>query len=217
MRSTRARNRPRKGSPKGDESMVHVLDKHKRPLMPCTEKRARLLLERGRAVVHKMAPFTIRLKDRLVLEQRAPAHRTETGPRIQGHRRNRRLGRRGNHLAASVRFSTGSDSDGTRPSSASISPVPCTRFLVTLPGVRSRTRDRSRLLVPRISPFSPTVTPRGFELCRFLVLFMSEMGMTPVMDGVMICVTEQKTVFSRFSPQNGNVPRDVLPRYGVRV
>ncbi len=46
--------------------MVHVVDKHKKPLMPCSEKRARLVLERGRAVVHKMAPFTIRLKDRLV-------------------------------------------------------------------------------------------------------------------------------------------------------
>ena len=46
--------------------MVHVVDKHKKPLMPCSGKRARLLLDRGRAVVHKMAPFTIRLKDRLV-------------------------------------------------------------------------------------------------------------------------------------------------------
>lgn len=44
--------------------MVFVLDKHHKPLMPCTEKRARLLLERGRARVHKMAPFTIRLIDR---------------------------------------------------------------------------------------------------------------------------------------------------------
>jgi 5-methylcytosine-specific restriction endonuclease McrA len=43
---------------------VFVLDKHKRPLMPCSEKRARLLLERGRAAVHKRYPFTIRLKDR---------------------------------------------------------------------------------------------------------------------------------------------------------
>ncbi|WP_344701453.1 RNA-guided endonuclease IscB [Halomonas cibimaris] len=33
--------------------------------MPCSEKRARLLLERGRAVVHKRYPFTIRLKDRV--------------------------------------------------------------------------------------------------------------------------------------------------------
>jgi 5-methylcytosine-specific restriction endonuclease McrA len=33
--------------------------------MPCSEKRARLLLERGRARVHRMVPFTIRLVDRL--------------------------------------------------------------------------------------------------------------------------------------------------------
>ncbi|QHS09134.1 RNA-guided endonuclease IscB [Sinimarinibacterium sp. NLF-5-8] len=45
--------------------VVFVLDKRKRPLMPCTEKRARLMLNRGRAVVHKLHPFTIRLKDRV--------------------------------------------------------------------------------------------------------------------------------------------------------
>ncbi|WP_075879241.1 RNA-guided endonuclease IscB [Vreelandella massiliensis] len=44
---------------------VFVLDKQKQPLMPCSEKRARLLLERGRAVVHKRYPFCIRLKDRV--------------------------------------------------------------------------------------------------------------------------------------------------------
>lgn len=44
---------------------VFVLDKQKRSLMPCSEKRARLLLERGRAVVHKRYPFTLRLKDRI--------------------------------------------------------------------------------------------------------------------------------------------------------
>ncbi len=50
---------------------VFVLDKHKKPLMPCTadlgfcQKRARLLLERGRARVHRVTPFTIRLVDRL--------------------------------------------------------------------------------------------------------------------------------------------------------
>ncbi|MCE5388169.1 MAG: HNH endonuclease [Acidithiobacillus sp.] len=42
-----------------------VLDKRKKPLMPCSEKRARLLLERGRARVHRLVPFTIRLVDRL--------------------------------------------------------------------------------------------------------------------------------------------------------
>ena len=44
---------------------VFVLDKKKKPLMPCSEKRARILLERGRAHVHRMVPFTIRLVDRL--------------------------------------------------------------------------------------------------------------------------------------------------------
>ena len=44
---------------------VFVLDKRKKPLMPCSEKRARILLERGRARVHRMVPFTIRLVDRL--------------------------------------------------------------------------------------------------------------------------------------------------------
>ena len=44
---------------------VFVLGKRHKPLMPCSEKRARLLLERGRARVHRMVPFTIRLVDRL--------------------------------------------------------------------------------------------------------------------------------------------------------
>ena len=43
---------------------VFVLDKHKKPLMPCSLYRAHLLLRRGRAVVHKRYPFTIRIKDR---------------------------------------------------------------------------------------------------------------------------------------------------------
>ena len=47
---------------------VYVLDKHLRPLMPCTEKRARLLLGRGRARVHRIKPFVIRLVDRRVDE-----------------------------------------------------------------------------------------------------------------------------------------------------
>lgn len=43
---------------------VSVLDKRGKPLMPCTEKRARLLLERGRARGHRLVPFVIRLVDR---------------------------------------------------------------------------------------------------------------------------------------------------------
>jgi 5-methylcytosine-specific restriction endonuclease McrA len=45
--------------------MVFVLDKRKRPLMPCSEKRARKLLDSGRARVHLLMPFCIRLTDRL--------------------------------------------------------------------------------------------------------------------------------------------------------
>ena len=44
---------------------VFVLDRNKNPLVPCSEKRARLLLHRGRARVHRMYPFTIRLIDRV--------------------------------------------------------------------------------------------------------------------------------------------------------
>ncbi|MDR5732666.1 RNA-guided endonuclease IscB [Caballeronia sp. LZ025] len=43
---------------------VFVLDRYGRPLMPCSEKRARLLLVRGRARVHRVMPFVIRLTDR---------------------------------------------------------------------------------------------------------------------------------------------------------
>lgn len=45
---------------------VFVLDQTGSPLMPCSEKRARLLLSRGRAVVHRVMPMVIRLKDRRV-------------------------------------------------------------------------------------------------------------------------------------------------------
>jgi hypothetical protein len=43
---------------------VFVLDQRNRPVMPCCEKRARLLLECGRAVVDRRYPLTIRSKDR---------------------------------------------------------------------------------------------------------------------------------------------------------
>ncbi|MCY9783953.1 RNA-guided endonuclease IscB [Nocardiopsis sp. EMB25] len=43
---------------------VFVLDKHGTPLQPCPPARARTLLAKGRAVVHRHTPFTIRLKDR---------------------------------------------------------------------------------------------------------------------------------------------------------
>ena len=46
--------------------MVFVLDKSKKPLAPTTEAKARILLKKGKAVVHKMFPFTIRLKEKKV-------------------------------------------------------------------------------------------------------------------------------------------------------
>ena len=48
---------------KGDQVAVFVLDKRKKPLMPCSEKRARKLLRSGRARVHRLIPFAIRLVD----------------------------------------------------------------------------------------------------------------------------------------------------------
>lgn len=44
---------------------VLVLGKTGNPLMPCSEKRARKLMEASRAVVHRKHPFTIRLRDRV--------------------------------------------------------------------------------------------------------------------------------------------------------
>ena len=60
--------------------MVFVLDKHQKPLMPCSEKRARLLMERGRAVVHRMEPFTIRLKDRMLAQSETEPLRLKLDP-----------------------------------------------------------------------------------------------------------------------------------------
>ena len=45
---------------------VFVLDKGKQPLMPCSEKRARKLLQAGRVRVHRRFPFSIRIVDRKV-------------------------------------------------------------------------------------------------------------------------------------------------------
>ena len=45
--------------------MVFVLDRKKKPLMPCSEKRAGKLLREGRAVMHCLVPFVIRLNDRV--------------------------------------------------------------------------------------------------------------------------------------------------------
>jgi len=48
--------------------------------MPCTEKRARLLLKRGRARVHKVMPFTIRVVDRFAESGEFQALRLKLDP-----------------------------------------------------------------------------------------------------------------------------------------
>ena len=63
---------------------VFVLDKKKRPLMPTSEKRARLLLERGRAVVIKLFPFTIRLRDRTEGEMQPVQIKIDPGSKQTG-------------------------------------------------------------------------------------------------------------------------------------
>jgi hypothetical protein len=63
---------------------VFVLDKRQRPLMPCSEKRARLLLERGRAVVHRRYPFTIRIKDRVGGEVQPVRVKIDPGSKVTG-------------------------------------------------------------------------------------------------------------------------------------
>ncbi len=65
---------------------VFVLDRRKQPLMPCSEKRARLLLARGRAVVVRLHPFTLRLKDRVVAASALQplAIKLDPGSRVTG-------------------------------------------------------------------------------------------------------------------------------------
>lgn len=42
--------------------MVYVLNQRGKPLMPCSPKKARLLLKQNKATIEKYKPFTIRLK-----------------------------------------------------------------------------------------------------------------------------------------------------------
>ena len=63
---------------------VFVLSKRKKPLMPCSEKRARQLLERGRAAVHRLHPFTIRLRDRTEGEAQPVEIRLDPGSKSTG-------------------------------------------------------------------------------------------------------------------------------------
>ncbi|MGW5671115.1 RNA-guided endonuclease IscB [Micromonospora sp. NPDC003776] len=60
------------GTGAGREAHTHpavfVVDRHHRPLQPCSPARARKLLASGRAAVHRHTPFVIRLRDRGVAD-----------------------------------------------------------------------------------------------------------------------------------------------------
>ncbi|MEU4493093.1 RNA-guided endonuclease IscB [Streptomyces sp. NPDC023998] len=65
-------------------SRVFVLANDGRPLMPCHPARARELLAKGRAVVARQAPFTIRLKDRSRADSEVEGVRLRIDPGSKG-------------------------------------------------------------------------------------------------------------------------------------
>lgn len=64
--------------------MPFVLASTKKPLMPCTPKRARLLLERGKAAVFRIYPFTIILKEREDGETQPVEFKVDPGSKTTG-------------------------------------------------------------------------------------------------------------------------------------
>jgi 5-methylcytosine-specific restriction endonuclease McrA len=63
---------------------VFVLSKNKKPLMPCSEKRARILLSKKQAVVHQFYPFTIRLKKETGCDRQPVQIKLDPGSRFTG-------------------------------------------------------------------------------------------------------------------------------------
>ncbi len=59
---------------------VFALDKNHNPLMPCSERKARKLLEKGRAKIHRTIPFVIRLKDVSVDQMSLPPLQLKIDP-----------------------------------------------------------------------------------------------------------------------------------------
>ena len=71
-KSCKAEDRGQTVPPSITASRVFVVDRHGRPLMPCHPARARKLLSSGRARVHRLAPFVIRLVDKVVEQSEVP-------------------------------------------------------------------------------------------------------------------------------------------------
>jgi hypothetical protein len=94
---------PHVEQPAARHPRVFVLDEHKKPLMPCHPARARELLAKGRARVHRLHPFTIRLTGRTV-EGYARTRPDRHGfPRLHLTRQKRHRGfQTGDHVRAVV-------------------------------------------------------------------------------------------------------------------
>ena len=134
---------------------VLVLDRKKRPLMPCTPKRARKLLAAGRARVHRLFPFCIRLVDRSIEQSALQPLRLSLDP-----------GSKTTGLAIS-RIAEITDADGV------IEPVMHIVFLMELAhrgraimeslharsAMRRRRRGKLRYRAPR---FSNRTKPKGW-------------------------------------------------------
>jgi len=63
---------------------VFVLDRKKKPLMPCHPARAKELLDKGKAAIYRRYPFTIILKDRTGGEVQPVAFKVDPGSKITG-------------------------------------------------------------------------------------------------------------------------------------
>jgi 5-methylcytosine-specific restriction endonuclease McrA len=63
---------------------VFVLDKNKKPLMPCTPGKARKLLKRGEGAVYRIQPFTIILKERVGGEVQPIEFKADPGSKVTG-------------------------------------------------------------------------------------------------------------------------------------
>ena len=63
---------------------VFVISKNKTPLMPCHPARARELLRKGKAVVHRLYPFVIRLKERTTGDTQPVELKLDPGSKTTG-------------------------------------------------------------------------------------------------------------------------------------
>ena len=63
---------------------VFVLDKTGQAIMPCSEKRGRLLLSKGKAIIVRHFPFTIRLKNRIGGEMQPLQLKLDPGSKTTG-------------------------------------------------------------------------------------------------------------------------------------